>query len=169
MGWSLSGINQASGEELKHELINCCGSHKWVQSMIDERPYFDTEHLLFNAQNIWSQLTPEDWKEAFDHHPQIGDLNSLKQKFASTARWAANEQKGTLQSDEETLIQLADFNQQYLDKFGYIFIICATGKSAEEMLQALKSRINNEEDQEITIAAAEQAQITQLRLQKLLI
>ena len=113
-------------------------------------------------------LAESDWQEAFTHHPQIGDRESLKKKFASTAGWAGNEQSGTATATEDVLDELAEYNHQYREKFGYIFIVCATGKTALEMLTMLKQRIENSRETEILIAAGEQAKITRLRLEKLL-
>jgi len=120
------------------------------------------------AGETWNKLTPGDWKEAFSHHPKIGDIKSLRQKFASTAQWAEGEQSGVAQTSERVLRELAEGNNLYEAKFGYIFIVCATGKGAEEMLEMLNRRLSNYPEEEIRIAAEEQRKITRLRLEKLL-
>jgi 2-oxo-4-hydroxy-4-carboxy-5-ureidoimidazoline decarboxylase len=105
--------------------------------------------------------------EAFEHHPKIGDINSLKEKYPNTKEWASDEQAGINVASEEVLHAVAKGNEDYEKKFGYIFIVCATGKSAGEMRQILESRLMNNPDEEIQIAAEEQNKITKLRLEKL--
>ena len=124
--------------------------------------------LLEDAESQWWLCNEEDWKEAFTHHPKIGDLDSLKKKFANTAVWASGEQSGVNTAKDEILNALAEGNRLYEEKFGYIFIVCASGKSAEEMLGMLNERLKNNPEDEIRIAADEQNKITLLRLEKLL-
>ena len=124
--------------------------------------------LVESADAIWRNLPPSDWKEAFEHHPKIGDVEALKEKFASTVTWIEGEQAGVRTAPEEVLQQLARRNQEYESKFGYIFIVCATGKSATEMLAMLDQRLGNAVDEELKIAAEEQRKITRIRLEKLL-
>lgn len=150
------------------ELTKCCGSSAWVQQMLAFVPADDMVELLEDAEEQWWKCSKDDWKEAFAHHPKIGDVESLKKKFASTAVWASGEQGGVQSASEETLKALADGNRLYEEKFGYIFIVCATGKSADEMLQLLQERLMNDPEQEIEIAADEQNKITKLRIEKLL-
>jgi len=120
------------------------------------------------ADQIWSNCSLEDVLEAFSHHPKIGDLDSLKKKFASTEDWAGNEQGGVSSASLETLYQLAKMNKHYEEKFGYIFIVYATGKSAEEMLDIIRERIENNLGSELENAKIEQHKITKLRIRKLL-
>jgi 2-oxo-4-hydroxy-4-carboxy-5-ureidoimidazoline decarboxylase len=134
-------------------------------------PFFpadDLVELLEDAEEQWYLCSEQDWKEAFAHHPKIGDAESLKKKFASTAHWASEEQGGVNTASPQTIEALAKGNQEYEKKFGYIFIIYATGKSAEEMLAILQSRLQNNPEVEIEVAADEQNKITKLRLEKLL-
>lgn len=131
-------------------------------------PVEDYVDLVEDAEENWWSCSKEDWLEAFSHHPKIGDLGSLKSKFADTADWAGKEQGDVTSASENILKELAELNAAYEQKFGYIFIVCATGKSAPEMLELMKSRLDNDADTEIEIAADEQLQITRLRLQKLL-
>jgi 2-oxo-4-hydroxy-4-carboxy-5-ureidoimidazoline decarboxylase len=154
--------------QLKEALRQCCGSTAWVERMSERFPMKDTGELFNAASSIWWSCTEEDWKEAFSHHPQIGDLASLKQKFAATAQWAAGEQAAVQQASESTLQALAEGNRQYLERFGYIFIVCATGKSAGEMLFLLRERLPHTPEEEIRVAMAEQEKITKIRLEKLL-
>lgn len=131
------------------------------------RPYESDDAVFQRAADGWNGLSTEDWLEAFSAHPRIGDIDTLRAKFVNTRNWAGDEQAGVTGSREQTLASLAALNREYAAKFGYIFIICATGKSAEEMLASLASRLTNAPEAEIEIAAAEQLKITQLRLRKL--
>jgi 2-oxo-4-hydroxy-4-carboxy-5-ureidoimidazoline decarboxylase len=154
--------------QLRKELEKCCGSSAWVEKIMSFFPIEDLVELLDDAEEQWYKCAPEDWKEAFSHHPKIGDVDSLKKKFVSTANWAMGEQSGTKSASEETIKAIAKGNKEYEEKFGYIFIVCATGKSADEMLAILQSRLRNTPEKEIEIAADEQNKITRLRLEKLL-
>lgn len=165
---TLQKLNALSNSGASVELERCCGSSRWVQQMIARRPFESRDELFRIADEVWWSLGETDWREAFTHHPKIGDIESLRKKFATTANWASTEQAGASNASEETLQGLTEGNRLYEEKFGYIFIVCATGKSAEEMLTILKSRLQNSLEDEITIAAGEQAKITRLRLEKLL-
>lgn len=165
---TLHEFNSLSNEAALDELLRCCGSRRWAKQMVARRPFSTQDQVFAAADEIWQSFAESDWREAFAHHPKIGDVKSLQEKFASTARWASTEQGGVVTASEETLRSLAERNQQYEMKFGYIFIVCATGKSAEEMLALLNSRMSNLPDTEIHVAASEQASITRLRLKKLL-
>lgn len=168
MNMTLHALNMLSKPQLRQELLKCCGSSAWVEKVMSFFPVEDLVELLNDAEEQWYKCSPEDWKEAFSHHPKIGDIDSLKKKFASTANWAMGEQSGTGTASEETIRELAKGNKEYEEKFGYIFIVCATGKSAAEMLDILQSRLPNDPQKEIGIAADEQNKITRLRLEKLL-
>ena len=161
-------FNILSKEQLIEELTKCCGSSAWVKRMLPFIPADDFVELLEDAEEQWYKCNENDWKEAFAHHPKIGDIDSLKKKFTSTALWASGEQSGINTASQKTIEALAEGNRKYEDKFGYIFIVCATGKSAEEMLETLESRLSNDPKEEIEIAADEQNKITKLRLEKLL-
>jgi len=165
---TLHELNILPKEELREALFKCCGSTAWVNKMLETFPADELVDLEENAEEIWWKCSEDDWKEAFTHHPKIGDIESLKKKFASTANWAAGEQSGAAVASQQTLEALAKGNDEYEKKFGYIFIVCATGKSADEMLSLLQSRLPNEPKDEIQNAADEQLKITQLRLEKLL-
>jgi 2-oxo-4-hydroxy-4-carboxy-5-ureidoimidazoline decarboxylase len=155
-------------EQKKKELLTrCCGAAAWVNKMLTAFPVEDLVEFLDAAEQKWNECTQEEQREAFEHHPKIGDINSLKEKFAGTAGWAAGEQSGVNTANEDTLNELASLNNEYYDKFGFIFIICATGRSAGEMLGNLKDRISNSKEEEIKTAAAEQLKITKIRLEKL--
>lgn len=165
---TLHELNTLPKQQLIEELTKCCGSSAWVNKMLPFFPADDLVELLEDAEEQWWKCSEEDWKEAFAQHPKIGDIDSLKKKFASTAQWASGEQSGISTASPATIEALADGNKQYEEKFGYIFIVSATGKSADEMLAMLQQRLQNNPEVEIEIAADEQNKITKLRLEKLL-
>jgi OHCU decarboxylase len=160
-------LNTLDEPATRQVLENCCAAPAWISAMLTRRPFANAEDVKQAATSIWNSLPREEWLAAFAAHPKIGDVNSLKKKYASTASWASNEQASVAQATDDTLQELARYNQEYEAKFGYIFIVCATGKTAAEMLAILKSRIGNTADEELRIAAAEQLKITLLRLAKL--
>jgi 2-oxo-4-hydroxy-4-carboxy-5-ureidoimidazoline decarboxylase len=165
----LETLNRKSASEAAEDLKRCCGSRVWVEKMLSQRPFQSVDEIFSAADDIWFKLAPEDWLEAFAHHPRIGgNVEALRAKFASTASWAENEQKGVSQATEDVLHALSKLNDDYFEKYGYIFIVCATGKSAQEMLDILKSRLPNDKDHELKVAAGEQAKITKIRLEKLI-
>lgn len=164
----LDELNALGEEQAIETLLRCCGSRRWASSMAACRPFWDNQVVYNAAEIIWQYLQPHDWLEAFVHHPKIGDLSAMRRKFATTMAWAEGEQSGIHGASEDVLNDLVLYNRQYEEKFGYIFIVCATGKSADEMLELLKSRIDNHPAEELSIAAGEQMKITRLRLEKLL-
>jgi 2-oxo-4-hydroxy-4-carboxy-5-ureidoimidazoline decarboxylase len=160
-------LNSLPEPDARAALLRCCGSRRWVEAMVAKRPFADPQSLFHAATATDASLDRADWLEAFAAHPRIGDLEGLKKKFATTAAWASGEQAGVAGAAEAVLHELAEGNRLYESRFGYIFIVCATGKSAEEMLHLLRQRLPNDPDRELHIAAAEQAKITRLRLEKL--
>ncbi len=149
-------------------LARCCGSRTWVRGMLARRPFADDDALLSAADTVWSAIEPDDVREALAHHPALGeDLAVLRERFANTASWSSSEQAGVGAADEVTLLALRDGNRRYRERFGFTFVMCATGRSAAEMLAALQGRIDNPPARELDVAALEQAAITRLRLHKL--
>jgi 2-oxo-4-hydroxy-4-carboxy-5-ureidoimidazoline decarboxylase len=153
-------INQIPKAELIAEFLRCCGSTRWAEQMATARPFLNQESLFMEASRIWKSLTPDDWLEAFSHHPKIGDKKGTN--------WSKEEQAKVQVATEEVLSQLSDGNLAYQQKFGFIFLVCATGKTADEMLALLQKRLKNSPNEELAIAAGEQDKITQIRLKKLL-
>ena len=149
-------------------LERCCGARRWVEQVCAARPFRDRAALEASAERAFEGLERADWLEAFAHHPRIGDLASLRAKYTSTAAWAGEEQRGAAAAGAETLAALAAGNRAYEERFGYVFIVCATGKNAAEMLASLRARLANAPEREIRIAADEQKKITRLRLSRLL-
>lgn len=163
----LDWLNQLSTSEAERALLQCCGSKRWAQEMAQGRPYESVETLIAKANDIWWSLPPEDWLEAFRSHPKIGEKKAAAPVSDRSSQWSGQEQAGMSNASGETVDSLAALNHAYDQKFGFIFIICATGKSSEEMLSALRQRLDNDPAAELPIAAAEQSKITELRLKKL--
>jgi len=163
----LASLNSLAADEAQNELLKCCGSKRWAEQMIVERHFENVEDLIAKADRVWWSLDPGDWLEAFLSHPKIGEKKAAAATPEQSKQWSAAEQAGIAEAANSTLAKLAELNRKYQDKFGYIFIVCASGKSSEEMLAILRSRLENDSDEELHIAAAEQAKITRLRLQKL--
>jgi 2-oxo-4-hydroxy-4-carboxy-5-ureidoimidazoline decarboxylase len=161
---ALHAIDTGTAEEARAVLSRACGSTRWVDRMLARRPFKNDARLLFAARNEWFGLTEMDWLEAFAHHPKIGDRSALAARFPTTHDLSAKEQSAAGAAAEDVLAELAQANEDYLARFGFIFIVCATGKSAEEMLQLLRHRLPNDRANELRIAAEEQAKITALRL-----
>jgi 2-oxo-4-hydroxy-4-carboxy-5-ureidoimidazoline decarboxylase len=164
---NVHSLNNMPVDAARAALLRCCGSRRWAEAMTIRRPFASGDELLQAADAIWAGLDRADWLEAFAAHPRIGDLDSLRKKFATTADWASGEQAGVAGAGEDVIRAFADGNREYEAKFGHIFIVCATGKTAAEMLAILRERLPNDPDTELSIAAAEQAKITRLRLEKL--
>ena len=158
---TIADLNSITAAEVSPHLLACCGSPSWVAAILHQRPYLDAAALQRAAAEIWHSLTPADWREAFSKHPKIGQNRHLTQ-------WSSQEQSGMQSAATNVTSKLADLNEAYFAKFGFIFIVCATGKTAAEMLHLLEERLPNTADQELRIAAAEHAKITSLRLDKLL-
>lgn len=164
MGWQQ--INTADEPAAREMLACCCGAARWADGMLKRRPFASLDELVRAAGEVWDSLGGADYLEAFTHHPRIGE-KSLREKFAATSTWASGEQAGVRAASEDTIRALAELNDRYFEKFGHIFIVCATGKSADEMLAVLRARLPNDPDTELRIAAAEQQKITEIRLRKL--
>jgi allantoicase len=161
-------LNTGSHADVKPALAKCCGSVRFVDAMLAGRPYTSRTHVMEHAGEMWWHLGDGDWREAFTHHPRIGaDPAALRAKFSTTAAWASGEQAGVQGASEATLKALVDGNAAYEARFGHIFIVCASGLSADEMLARLRARMSNNAENELRIAAGEQLAITKLRLAKL--
>ena len=164
----LVSLNSLSPSQAEEEFLKCCGSKDWAQQMVAARHYNSLDELITEADRIWWSLGPQDWLEAFHSHPKIGEKKAAAATAVEAQQWSEDEQSGIRNSAQQTLDALADLNRAYEKKFGYIFIVCASGKSSEEMLGILRERLANNADEELRIAAAEQAKITELRLRKLI-
>jgi 2-oxo-4-hydroxy-4-carboxy-5-ureidoimidazoline decarboxylase len=165
---ALERLNTEDREAAQAELVRCCGCVKWANGVLAQRPFADAAALLRAADEAWAQTSEPEWREAMTHHPRIGDVSKLREKFAATATWSSQEQEGVNAADEKVLSALAEANRAYEERYGFIFLVCATGKRADEMLALLQARMNHTPPDELRIAAGEQAKITRIRLEKLL-
>mmetsp|Transcript_51983 Transcript_51983/g.129420 ORF Transcript_51983/g.129420 Transcript_51983/m.129420 type:complete len:175 (-) Transcript_51983:126-650(-) len=161
---AMEAINALSRDEAVKAFWACCGCKKYAETMAASRPFPNKEAMLSKSDAIWATCGRPEILEAFLAHPKIGDN---KAAAAHGGKWASNEQKGMSQASGDTAAAMAQGNKDYEEKMGFRYIVCATGKSAEEMLGILKSRINNDSDTELANGAAEQNKITHLRLNKL--
>ena len=149
-------------------LRSCCGAARWVEGMAARRPFHTLDVALDEADDVWWSLGPDDWLEAFAHHPRIGERAGAEPQDARGAAWSAGEQAGVERAATDVQAALAEANRAYERRFGHIYVVCATGKGAEEMLAIARTRLTNDPETELRVAAGEQAKITRLRLQKLL-
>lgn len=160
-------INTATPEEAAATLLRCCASTRWVERVLTRRPFASFEELQAVAKEAWLGLDRADYLEAFAQHPRLGaDPTRLHERFA-TADWSTREQAGVRSADVATLEALRAGNAAYEERFGFVFLVCATGKGAREVLTLLEQRIGNDPEAELGVAAAEQAKITELRLERL--
>jgi len=164
----LRWLNSLDGEAAQAALVNCCGATRWVRGMLDALPFAGLPQFFQKAEQLFAELTREDWLEAFRHHPRIGEKKAAEAQSAQAQSWSKQEQSGVKVSTVETQAALIEANRAYEARFGYIFLVCATGKSSDEMLALLRKRLQNDAEKEFHIAAGEQQKITRLRLEKLL-
>ena len=165
---ALDQLNRFSQAQAEAEFLKCCGSRRWARSLTEARPFTDADALFREADRVWWSLLDEDWLEAFRAHPKIGERKAAAVQSEQARSWSAQEQSGVQDAAKETKAALAAGNQEYQARFGFIFIVCATGKSSVEMLAILNERLQNDPGTELRVAAEEQRKITRLRLEKLL-
>ena len=165
----LARWNQLSGEDATQEILPCCGSVSWARRLVSRRPIEDERSLASGSDEIWNALTSSDWREAFSKHPRIGERKVADSASALSAAWSADEQSSLGAAEREVQFALAEGNRAYEHRFGRVFIVCATGKSADEMLEILRRRLGNDDATELREAAEEQRKITNIRLRKWLL
>lgn len=163
---TLEELNTLSHDKAKAWFANTCTATKWCDLMSDQRPFDGVEGIIESARNNWQKMGNDDVLEALSGHPMIGDLASLRAKYANTKALAKNEQSGMQQASDDVLLRMQQLNRDYLCKHGFIFIICASGLSADAMLNELEKRLPNTTEKELAIAAAEQLKITEIRINK---
>ena len=166
MSGTLVRWNALSEEAAAMEILPCCGCRSWARAMSAQRPIVDEAALLRASDEIWRGLPEADWQEAFDSHPRIGASSAPPSATARSASWSAQEQKNVGRADDAIKLALAEGNRQYESRFGRIFIVCATGKTANEILEILRRRLQNDPAAELLETAEQQRQITQSRLKK---
>ncbi len=165
---TLTDLNKLPKTEATNILQPCCGSAQWLNLLMDKFPFTDEKDLVAKAEIVWyNECSESDWLLAFTHHPKIGNNKDFAEKFAATQHLAADEQAAVNTASQDIVEQLAKANEAYEKKFGFIFIVCATGKSASEMLRLMQDRTANSYSEELHIAMGEQHKITILRFKKL--
>jgi 2-oxo-4-hydroxy-4-carboxy-5-ureidoimidazoline decarboxylase len=162
----LTRWNGLPTEEAIREILPCCGSRAWAARMASQRPIQDEVSLLATSDTIWRGLGEQDWCEAFRRHPRIGETHTEGTASAQSSAWSAQEQQKAATGDEAVKLALKWGNREYEQKFGRIFIVCATGQSAGEILDILRRRLHNDDATELREAAEEQRQIMHIRLKK---
>jgi len=161
----LDRLNNLTTEKFREGLLACCASERFVEEMLRQRPFSSEAVLEEKAKQVWDGLDNSDLMQAIAAHPRIGGQVARNGPFKS---WSKNEQEGVGSAGGSIRHELAKLNDEYFDKFGFIFLICATGKSAQEMLEALRIRLHNNREMEIEIVNVEMWHITKLRMMKLL-
>jgi allantoicase len=164
----VSNLNALSNKAAAAALLDCCGSEEWVRRMLARCPFDSAQEVFEAAAQIWNGLTRNDWLEAFRHHPRIGEKKAERKQSGNAKSWSAGEQASIEAASIDAKAALIEANRSYEQKFGHIFIVCASGKSTEDILAILKQRMANDPTAELTVAAEEQRKITRLRLEKLL-
>jgi 2-oxo-4-hydroxy-4-carboxy-5-ureidoimidazoline decarboxylase len=162
----LSRWNSLDSAAAAREALPCCGSQAWAAALADRRPIADEASLIAASENIWRDLPEQAWQEAFNSHPRIGQRHAQGHATEESLRWSAQEQRTTLSEDEAARLALEEANRRYEQKFGRIFIVCATGKTSAEMLAILEARMKNDAATELREAAEQQRQITETRLHR---
>jgi OHCU decarboxylase len=161
-------LNSLLTVDAEVEFLKCCGCRNWARGLTESRPFADAAALFHKADSVWWSLQDHDWLEAFRAHPKIGEQKAVAAQSEQAQSWSAQEQARVQDAAAETKAALAAGNQEYEKRFGFIFIVCATGKNSAEMLAILNGRLQNNPETELRMAAEEQLKITRLRLEKLL-
>ena len=164
---TIAELNDLSPRKARDVLRSCCGASRWVREMSARRPYASLDDLLRAATAAWEETGPEDWEEAFAHHPRIGESDAAATVSATAREWSAGEQRGVAGADAAVRTGLALANREYERRFGRIFIVSAAGRSPEDLLENLRGRLAHSPEEELRIAAAEQGKITRQRLSTL--
>jgi len=167
MNTILAAWNEADKPTAMSAMVACCTARRWAQAMVALRPFSSVESLSLTADEVWSTMEEPDWMEAFAGHPRIGERKGTPE--GTSAAWSRQEQFSTAEAPQHILTELAEKNALYEQRFGFTYIVFATGKSAEEMLAILRRRLGNDRQQEMREAAEQQRRIIQIRLGKWLV
>lgn len=162
----LARWNGLPAQEAAQEILACCGSTTWARELAARRPFRDGSSIMATSDEVWNRLSPQDWLEAFSKHPRIGQREAPPAASAQSAGWSAQEQQEVAVAGETIHVALQAANREYENRFGRVFIVCASGKSAAEMLDILRRRLRNDDETELREAAEEQRKITNIRLKK---
>jgi len=162
---ALARWNALDAVAATREALPCCGSRAWADALAARRPFANVEQLCEGSDAVWAGLPEDDWREAFDSHPRIGQSHA-RAATAESLAWSTEEQRAAVSPDETAKLALAERNRQYEERFGRIFIVCASGRSAAEILAILERRMANSAAAEMLEAAEQHRQITQLRLRR---
>jgi OHCU decarboxylase len=165
---SLDELNRATEPEAAGQFRACCGASRWVELMVARRPFASLEALLAAADQEWASTGPADWDEAFGHHPRIGERRAMAAVSPAARDWSAGEQRAAESADDEVRLALGRANAAYERRFGRTCIVCATGRTADQILADIRTRLANDPGQELAVAVEEQRKITALRLKRLL-
>ena len=175
MNAALAAWNAASTTEARSAMMACCGAKRWADAMVALRPIANVAALSEAADRVWAAMQEADWLEAFACHPRIGQRKGIGDRNVpihageQSAAWSRTEQAQTNSASDHVLEEIAAGNERYEERFGFTYIVCATGKSAEEMLAILNRRLGSTREIELREAAEQQRQIMQIRLGKWLI
>ncbi|MEO5588283.1 MAG: 2-oxo-4-hydroxy-4-carboxy-5-ureidoimidazoline decarboxylase [Gemmatimonadaceae bacterium] len=167
MSISVGDLDDLPESEAAEVLRSCCGAPRWVNGMVNLRPFRTLDSLLASADDVWAACGERDWRDAFAHHPRIGGEHSDAGQNDQARQWSSSEQSGAAGSGLPVKAELAQVNRDYENRFGHIYIVCATGRTADEMLAIARKRLENDAVTELRTAAEEQRRITALRLKKL--
>jgi 2-oxo-4-hydroxy-4-carboxy-5-ureidoimidazoline decarboxylase len=162
----LARWNSLDPEAAAREALPCCGSRAWADALASKRPFTEEATLAETSAAIWQSLPEEAWQEAFDSHPRIGQRHAQTRATEESLHWSAQEQRSALSEDDAVKLALEEANRRYEERFGRIFIVCASGKTSKEILSILEGRMQNDDATELLEAAEQQRQITQLRLHR---
>jgi 2-oxo-4-hydroxy-4-carboxy-5-ureidoimidazoline decarboxylase len=163
---ALARWNALDGEEAARAILPCCGSPAWAKKLADQRPFSSPESLFAASDAVWLTLPEADWQQAFDSHPRIGQRHAEAATRESLS-WSSTEQSAAMASQDESAKRaLAEANREYEARFGRIFLVCASGRSTQEILALLRQRMGNTPEDELREAVEQQRQITQLRLRR---
>jgi len=166
MNDALARWNDLQFFEAAEEILPCCGSKAWARGVAARRPIHDEAALLTTCDEVWKELPESDWMEAFRSHPRIGESHASASALPQSVSWSKTEQQRVSAADDEVKRALAEGNRAYEQRFKRIFIVCASGKSAIEILEILRRRLRNDDKTELQEAAEEQRQIARIRLRK---
>ena len=166
MSLTLAGLNGMAPADAASHFRACCGSSRWVEGMVARRPFASVERMLSVSDDLWQTTGPTDWAEAFAHHPRIGERQAAAQVTAAAQAWSVGEQRAA--SGAATRAALAEANDAYERRFGRIYLVCAAGRSGEDLLADIATRLKNSPERELAVAVEEQRKITTLRLKALI-